>query len=611
MSGARSNTERQEANFPKLAIGSVSLGALGISILVLRITLYRPWWSEFVGRNVIGLSGIVGLIFAMAALARISRRTAAITVLVIISPFLLFYSFALMGSRLLVACTFTTILVTPVGLLVGGAVVHWMPRSREKFTGSGFIFLGVVLTTFVSDIWWAETCGPMSSAAVMVCGHNLTKLGRAIFSYANQHQGRYPDPNRWCDLLGKHTDVKAEHFLCPGVRLQWKRQVLPWPVPRKARCYYAMNRNCDPSSPADMVLLFETKGGSNQFGGPEILTTENHENKGCNILFADGTSKFVKTEQLGQLKWKVQENGGEPEKSNSADYPRPANDEDLDYWLKNMVWYHRFAYEEINAATGLAEDEIAAALKRFDIGSDNRPKRMEELPLLVLPYPGGRHPRIGFLEGAIDPQRETKFSVFTPWDPNSYIVVDLPEAIWSNLGLTYLAHTHIDTIWTKQGINLPKLEWNRRADGTLDIERQLPNGIVFGAEVKPTRDAVRMELWLKNGTKEPLTGLRVQICVMPKMAKGFAQQTNENKILTNPYVACRSGDGKRWIITAWENCDRPWANQQCPCFHSDPKFPDLELGQMHRLRGWLSFYEGSDVEAEFTRIEKTNWRKEP
>jgi hypothetical protein len=33
----------------------------------------------------------------------------------------------------------------------------------------------------------------------------------------------------------------------------------------------------------------------------------------------------------------------------------------------------------------------------------------------VLPYPGGRHPRVGFLDGAIDPQRGTKASVFAPW----------------------------------------------------------------------------------------------------------------------------------------------------------------------------------------------------
>lgn len=295
--------------------------------------------------------------------------------------------------------------------------------------------------------------------------------------------------------------------------------------------------------------------------------------------------------------------------SGLTNFRRPDSDEELKYWLENMVWFHRFTNEEIAAATGLTGEEIVAALETFNIRPDNRPESRGAAPLLVLPYPGGRHPRIGFLEGAIDPQRETKFSVFTPWDQHSYVVVDLPEAIWSNLGLTYLAHTHIDTIWTRQGVELPKLEWNRHPDGTLDIERKLPNAIVFGAKVKPEKHAVRMELWLKNGTKQRLTDLRVQICVMAKMAAGFEQQTKDNKVFTNPYVACRSNDGKRWIITAWEGCHRPWGNERCPCFHSDPKFPDLEPGQTHRLRGWLSFYEGTDIEAEFKRIEATGWRK--
>jgi len=288
---------------------------------------------------------------------------------------------------------------------------------------------------------------------------------------------------------------------------------------------------------------------------------------------------------------------------------RPGDEEELEYWLENMVWYHGFSTEEVRAATGLSEKEIVAAQEKFDIWPENRPQRDTDAPLLVLPYPGGRHPRIGFLEGAIDPQRETKFSVFAPWDPNSYAVLDLPEALWSNLGLTYLAHTHIDTIWSQQGIELEKLEWNRHPDGSLDFKRILPNGLAFGAKVRPAREAVHMEMWLRNGTARKLTDLRVQNCVMPKMAAGFAAQTNDNKVLTNPYVACRNEDGTRWIITAWEGCHRPWANPDCPCFHSDPKFPDAEPGQMHRLRGWLSFYEGDDVQAEFERIEATGWRQ--
>jgi len=308
MSEGKNNTQRQKPNFSKLAIASVSLGTLGISILVLRITLYRPWWSEFVGRNVIGLSGIAGLSLGMAALALISRRMTAITALVILSHFLLFNFFAMVRIRLLSYCAFYAMLACLVGLLIGAAVVHWMSRSREKFKGSGFAILGIVLTTFVSDIWWAETCGPMSIAARMVCGSNLTKLGKAMSSYAKLHQGQYPDPNRWCDLLAKHTDVKAEYFLCSGVKLQWKRQVLPWPVPRKARCYYAMNPNCRLNSPPDMVLLFETKGGWNQLGGPEILSTENHRGDGCNILFNDGHAMFFNPLGLRQLKWKAEKN---------------------------------------------------------------------------------------------------------------------------------------------------------------------------------------------------------------------------------------------------------------------------------------------------------------
>ena len=123
-----------------------------------------------------------------------------------------------------------------------------------------------------------------------------------------------------------------------------------------------------------------------------------------------------------------------------ANVRKPKDDADLRYWLGNMVWHHQFSEAEVAAATGLGKGEIAAALKRFGISAATKPRRPADAPLLVLPYPGGRHPRIGFLEGAIRPQRETKVSVLTPWDDANYVVVDVPEAIFTNLGLTYLAH---------------------------------------------------------------------------------------------------------------------------------------------------------------------------
>jgi hypothetical protein len=287
---------------------------------------------------------------------------------------------------------------------------------------------------------------------------------------------------------------------------------------------------------------------------------------------------------------------------------KPADDADLRYWLENMVWYHRFSLDEITAATGLSQQEITAAIERFRITPARKPRPRDGEPLRVLPYPGGRHPRIGFLDGAVRPQRETKISIFTPWDENSYVVADIPEAIWSNLGLTYLAHTHVPTIWTKQKVELEKLEWNRRADGSLDFERKLPNGIRFGTKVVPSPDAVRMEMWLTNGTPHTLSDLRVQNCVMLKGAVGFDDQTADNKVFASPYVACRDRDGRRWIITAWEPCHRAWSNPPCPCLHSDPKFPDCAAGETQRLRGWLSFFEGTDVQAEMRRIDALDWR---
>jgi hypothetical protein len=287
---------------------------------------------------------------------------------------------------------------------------------------------------------------------------------------------------------------------------------------------------------------------------------------------------------------------------------RPGTEAELRAWLENMVGFHRFTTDEVRAATGLEPQAIEDALGRFGIKPGSRPERKEGAPLVVLPYPGGRHPRIGFLDGAVDPQRETKVSVFLPWDRDSYVVADVPEALWSNLGLTYLAHTHVPTIWDKTGVSLPPQEWRREADGSLIMERTLPNGITFGTRVVPKTDEARFEQWLTNGTDQPLSDLRVQDCVMLKAAKGFEAQTNENKVFRGPFVACRSAlDTRRWVVAGWSPIHRSWGNAPVPCLHADPKFPDAAPGATVRAHGVVRFYEGDDINAELDRIEAMGW----
>ena len=288
---------------------------------------------------------------------------------------------------------------------------------------------------------------------------------------------------------------------------------------------------------------------------------------------------------------------------------RATNETDLRFWLENMLMHHGYSMEETVSVTGLSPRQIKEYARSWGLKDRRNKQRPATAPLMVLPYPGGRHPRIGFLEGAIDPQRETKISVFAPWNTGGYAVLDIPEAIWSNLGLTYLAHTHIDTVWDSRDISLKPLEWARHADGSMTMERTLPNGIAFGTEVTPMKDHVQMQMWLQNGSDQNLSDLRVQNCVMLKGLSGFDQISNENKLFLDPYMACRSDDGRRWAITAWTPNHRTWANPPCPCMHSDPKFPDCKPGEKQILKGWFSFYKGVDIVGEIQRIQNLGWNR--
>jgi hypothetical protein len=288
---------------------------------------------------------------------------------------------------------------------------------------------------------------------------------------------------------------------------------------------------------------------------------------------------------------------------------RPESDDELRRWLENMVWHHRYSLDECRLATGLETSAIRAALDRFQIDADSPPADAAGDALKLLPYPGGRHPRIGFRDGAIRPQRETKASVFAPWDKTSYVVLDMPEAIFSNLGLLYLAHTHVPTIWDEQQVKLQPLEWRDEPGGGLMIERTLPNQVTFGTRLTPHADSIVIDMWLTNGTPDRLTGLRVQNCVMLRGMPEFAAQTNDNKFYWRDYAACRNDAGTRWVIAACMPHGRSWGNAKCPCLHADPQFPDCDAGKTVRARGWLSFYAGTDIQRELERIEATGWRE--
>ena len=270
----------------------------------------------------------------------------------------------------------------------------------------------------------------------------------------------------------------------------------------------------------------------------------------------------------------------------------------LDDWTTAML-RHKYSAEEASLVAGFSETQRADYQGRLDARATPEPGQAD-----IWPYPGGRHPRIGFLEGAIDPLRGSKTSVFLPWDPESYVVVDLPELITSHLGHLFLAHTHVPTIWKDQNVWIDNVDSTRTSDGGVELEWTLPNNVSFGSSVKPDGEGVALDLWFRNGLDETLTGLRTQLCIMLKAAPEFNEQTGDNKVFTPPAAAVQSSAGDRWILTAWDRTGRCWGNTRCPCLHADPVFPDCQPGQTVRLNGRLWFHQGSSVDSEIAAASK-------
>lgn len=286
-----------------------------------------------------------------------------------------------------------------------------------------------------------------------------------------------------------------------------------------------------------------------------------------------------------------------------------ANEAERDYWLAVMN-SHGYTVEEMSSVLGLTVEEtqrLTEESRQRTLPSQFSDGIGQGAPFL-LPYPGGRHPRIGFLDGAVDPQRETKVSAFAPWKDGGYIVVDLPEAVWHTVDgrreLLYLAHTHVPTIWDKAGVKLPKLEWTRDKDGSLSLTREFPNRVKMFSRATMKTGGIRLEFGVVNNSDAPLTGLQVQMCGMLKGLNGFDQQTNANKLFASPFAACQSTDGKRWVILGFNKCVRAWGNPPCPCLHADPQVPDCPPGETRSVFGWISFFEGESIQKELERLKR-------
>ena len=202
--------------------------------------------------------------------------------------------------------------IPPVGIRNTINVICY--RNCERLTS--FTVFGQSIRTDKENNWFDYGGSPLGSCRThapqlfpfvlrLECARNLGGLFINLSNYSDREVS-YPEPSKWLDSLieyfkiliiheGKVIDKSMEHVI----------RHLKCPSASEGSCHYAMNPNCKPDSPTDMVLLFETKAGWNQHGGPELFTFDNHDPRGGCVLLNDGTVKFIRTpEELHSLRWK-------------------------------------------------------------------------------------------------------------------------------------------------------------------------------------------------------------------------------------------------------------------------------------------------------------------
>jgi hypothetical protein len=189
-----------------------------------------------------------------------------------------------------------------VGLVLGIIALGRINKSHGQLGGKGIALAGTIVSAALLLLvppLAVTLLTPVSrvkqNAPSVLCMSNVKQLNLGLIMYADDHQDQFPSGTNWCDAIKPYVQ-NDKTYLCP--------QGKPG-----QRCHYAFNARLagkgmkDVQSPAATVLIFETDGGWNVSGGPELLPAKPRHRDGHVVGFADGHSEVVRPARLEKLRW--------------------------------------------------------------------------------------------------------------------------------------------------------------------------------------------------------------------------------------------------------------------------------------------------------------------
>jgi len=212
--------------------------------------------------------------------------------------------------------------------------IGYFVRYSGRFCVIAAILCGVISLIFARRIkgsWWSK---PMAIAGCILaiylyfavsfllpdsydvrnyyCERNLKTLSTSIKTYCEKHNGEFPDPAKWCDLLLSEPPQKSDD----KYGLYWELSEKSFKcheILGEERYVYAFNKNLagkrisevDPN----VVVVFEANGvGWNQNGDSKMMCPDLHKNywekSGFYVLFPNQYDvRFVPQSEVKNLRW--------------------------------------------------------------------------------------------------------------------------------------------------------------------------------------------------------------------------------------------------------------------------------------------------------------------
>jgi hypothetical protein len=195
---------------------------------------------------------------------------------------------------------FTCGLSALVGLILGIIAMIRVKQSRGALGGHGIALAGTIVSGFfllMIPVYAAMLLPALArakeKAQAISCVNNMKQLAIAVRMYSADHKNQFPPAATWCDALRSYAG-SDKPFQCPAGK-------------SNTRCHYAFNAKLDGLDVGKInpntVLFFETEGGWNVSGGPELMLKQPRHSRVFVIDFADGHVEQLTVSKLDTLRW--------------------------------------------------------------------------------------------------------------------------------------------------------------------------------------------------------------------------------------------------------------------------------------------------------------------